>query len=77
MQICIHWKDNSSKTVNPKSDLTTSEDSQPMISYILVSHCKPLGPIISTFNFGYPHLPLKEGPRSSLIMRRFLACDFL
>ena len=29
------------------SNLTTSEDSQPMISYRLVSHCKPLGPIIS------------------------------
>ena len=30
-----------------KSNLTTSEDSQPMISYKVVSHCKPLGPIIS------------------------------
>ena len=30
----------------PRSNLTTSEDSQPMISYRLVSHCKPVGPII-------------------------------
>ena len=30
----------------PRSNLT-SEDSQHMISYRLVSHCKPLGPIIS------------------------------
>ena len=30
----------------PRSNLTTSEDSQPMISYKLVSQCKPLGPII-------------------------------
>ena len=29
-----------------KVNLTTSEDSQPMISYRLVSHCKPIGPII-------------------------------
>ena len=31
----------------PRSNLTTSKDSQPMISYKLVSHCKPLGQIIS------------------------------
>ena len=31
----------------PRSNLTTSKDSQPIISYKLVSHCKPLGPIIS------------------------------
>ena len=30
----------------PRSNLTTSEDLQHMISYWLVSHCKPLGPII-------------------------------
>ena len=29
------------------SNLTTPEDSQPMISYRLVYHPKPLGPIIS------------------------------
>ena len=29
-----------------RSSLTTSEDCQPMISMILVSHCKYLGPII-------------------------------
>ena len=31
----------------PWSNLITSEDSLPMISYKLVSHCTPLGPIIS------------------------------
>ena len=31
----------------PTSNLTTPEDSQPMISYRLVYHPKPLGPIIS------------------------------
>ena len=29
-----------------RSNLNTSEDSQPMISYRLASHDKPLGPII-------------------------------
>ena len=29
-----------------RSNLATSKDSQHMISYRLVSHCKPLGPII-------------------------------
>ena len=51
MQICILRKDKSPKPVNhrltlkggPRSNLTTSEDSQPMISYRLVLHCKPLG----------------------------------
>ena len=57
MQICIHRKDNSPKPVNhwvwpwrrgPMSNLTTLGDSsQPMISYRLVSHCKPLRPIIN------------------------------
>ena len=32
---------------DPRSNPTTSKDSQPMISYMLVSHYKPLGPIIS------------------------------
>ena len=31
----------------PGSNRTTLKDSKPMISYRLVSHCKPLGPIIS------------------------------
>ena len=35
------------------SNLTTSEDSQPIISYKLISHPKTLGPIIS-----YKHLIL-------------------
>ena len=30
-----------------RSNLTTSKDSQPMISYKLDSHCKPLRPIMS------------------------------
>ena len=54
MQICIHHKDNSPNPVNhcliwrgQRLNLTTSENSQPMISCRLVSHCKPLGPIIS------------------------------
>ena len=34
----------------PRSNLTTSEDSQPMISCRLASHIKPLGPKISTFH---------------------------
>ena len=33
---------------------------------------------ISTFNFGYPHLTLKEGPKvKSDHIKRFLARDFL
>ena len=32
--------------VGPRLNLTTSEDSRPMISCRLVSHTKPLGPII-------------------------------
>ena len=56
MQICIHRKDNSRKHCRtivwpwrrgPRSNLKTTEDSQPMTSYKLVSYCKPLGPIIS------------------------------
>ena len=54
MQNFIHRKDNSPKTVNhrwtlkdQRSNLTTSEDFQLMIFYKLVSHCKPLGSIIS------------------------------
>ena len=31
----------------PRSNRTTPKDSQPMISYMLVYHPKPLGPIIS------------------------------
>ena len=31
---------------DPRTNLTTPKDSQPMISYRLVSHCKPLGPTI-------------------------------
>ena len=34
--------------------------------------------VISTFNFGYPHLTLKEGPKlKSDHIKRFLAYDFL
>ena len=63
MQICIHRKDNLPKPVNHRltggwgvggggwgggwTNPTTSEDSQAMISYKLVSDCKALGPIIS------------------------------
>ena len=32
-----------------RSNPTTPEDSQPIISYMLVYHPKPLGPIISEF----------------------------
>ena len=38
------------------SNLKTSYDSQPMISYRLVSHCKPLGSVIrdiGTFEVRY------------------------
>ena len=55
MQICIHWKDNSPKSVN--HCLTLKEGTKvksvhirrfpAMISYRLVSHCRPLGVIIS------------------------------
>ena len=65
----------------PRSNPTTPEDSQPMISYMLVYHAKPLGPIISdisTFKFGCPHLTLKERPKvKSDHTRRFPAHDFL
>ena len=68
----------------PRSNLTTSKDSQPMISYRLVSHYKPLGPIISLFiilfnnKFGYPCLTLKEASKvKSDHTRRFAAHDFL
>ena len=56
----------------PRSNLTTPEDSQPMISCMLVYHSKPLGPItrvIITFRFGYPHLTLKWGLSKSLLPR--------
>ena len=46
------------------SNLTTSEDSQPMISFKLVSHRKPginNKRVISTFKFGCPRLTFKEG----------------
>ena len=34
--------------------------------------------VISTFNFGYPHLTLKEGPKvKSFHIKRFPAHDFL
>ena len=63
-------------------NLTTSKDSQPMISYKLVSHCKLLGLInkrvTSTFKFGYPRLTLKGGPKvKSDHIKRFPAHDFL
>ena len=49
-----------------------------MISYRLVCHSKPLGPIISTFKFGYPHLTLKEGSKvKSVHTRKFAVHDFL
>ena len=41
---------------DPTSNLTKSEDFQPIISYRLVSHAKPLGPIkreIDTFKVRY------------------------
>ena len=65
----------------PRSNPTTPEDSQQMISYMLVYHPKPLGPIISklgTFTFGYSRLTLKEEPKvKSDHTRRFPAHDFL
>ena len=53
-----------------------------MISYMLVYHPKTLGSIlrqvISTFQFGYPHVTLKEGSKvKSDKIRRFAAHDFL
>ena len=62
--------------------MTTSEDSLPMVSHYLVSHCKPLGPIIRElkvpFKFGYLHLTMKEGTKvKSVQTRRFSGCDFL
>ena len=50
------------------SNLTTSKDSYHMISYRLVSHCKPLGPIISELE---EDLKVKSDH-----IRRFLAHDF-
>ena len=56
MQVCIHQRQLTKASElsfdlddldTPRSNLTTSEDSQPMISYMLVSHCKPPGSIIS------------------------------
>ena len=54
-----------------------------MISYMLVYHSKPLGPIISklyisTFKFDYTHLTLKERPKvKSDHTKRFPAHGFL
>ena len=64
------------------SNVTTPEDSQPMISYKLVYHPKPVQPIISdlksTFKLGYPRLTLKEGSKvKSEYTKRFPAHDFL
>ena len=64
------------------SNPTTPKDSQPIISYMLVYHPKPVGPnnkrVISTFSFGYPRLTFKEGPNvKSDNARRFPAHDFL
>ena len=43
-----HIKVNSySSALSPDGQSEHIKDSQPMISYKLVSHCKPLGPIIS------------------------------
>ena len=66
----------------PQSNLTTLDDSQPIISHRLVSHCKPLGPIISnvlsTFKLGYPYLNFKREPKvKSDHIRRLPAHDFL
>ena len=40
-------KNNVRKARDPRSNLITSEDSQLMVSYRLVSYCKLLGQIIS------------------------------
>ena len=66
----------------PRSNLNTSKDSQPMISFKMVSHCIPSRsnnkPVISTFKFGCPHLTLKEGPKvKSDQIRIFQVHDFL
>ena len=62
-------------------NLTTSEYSQPIISYKLVSHGKPRTNnkrVISTFKFGYPRLTLKKGLKvKSDHIRRFPAHNFL
>ena len=62
--------------------MTTSKDLQPMIYYRLVSHCKPVGPIISKLqallSFSYSHLTLKERPKvKSEHIKRFAGHDFL
>ena len=84
-----YQKDNSPKPVNhcltlkeiPRSKLTTSEVSQPMISYKLASYCTPVGSIIIelyALDFGCPHLTLKEELKvKSDHIRRFPAHDFL
>ena len=88
MQICIHRNDNSPKPVNHHltlkeaqgQNMKTSEDSQPMASYKLVSQTSRTNnkQVISTFKFGYCRLTLKEGPKvKSDNIKRFLAHDFL
>ena len=66
--------------MGPRSNLATSEDSQPMISYTLVTHPKPLGTIISELQaqFGHRRLTLKEGSKvHSDHIRRFPGHDLL
>ena len=72
-----------------RSNLTTSEDSQPTISYNLFSHCKPLGTITRPMqicihrkdNSRKPvnnRLTLKEGPKvKSDHTTKFPAHDFV
>ena len=59
--------------------MKTSEDSQPMTYYKLVSHCKPLGPIISKLSaLLILAFDLEGGPKvKSDYIKRFLAHDFI
>ena len=76
MQICIHQKDNSSKPVNHR--LTLKEwpkvksnnrrflaQDFVLAGFALLTSRIYNKRVISTFNFGYPCLTLKEGPRSN------------
>ena len=90
MQICIHQKDNSPKSVNHR--FTLKEGTKVKFVHIrrfpahdflyygftLQTSRTNNKQVISTFKFGCPHLTLKEGPKvKSDHIRRFPASDFL
>ena len=90
MQICIHWKDNSSKPLNHR--LTLKEGPKVISDNIRrfpVHNILQVGftlqtsrinnkQVISTFKIGLDHLTLKEGLKvKSDHIRRFPAHDFL